>query len=168
MASLWARPDLLSNTQRHSQELCSGGFPQISPPWAPEAAGLSAASWAEQVGTWFHFFCPVFLFFLKILFCLLVIICYFQTDFHWGVIGRTGSEVLLTWLQSITLTKQDFFFPLLSLPAVFLLDHSVCGRGIQTLLHYSLAWIKKAFPYVFPDVCVHITNWTLKSVALNF
>lgn len=57
-----------------------------------------------------------FFLFLKILFYLLAIICCFQTGFvkpwyHWGVIGRTALEVLPTRLQSITLTKQDFFSP---------------------------------------------------------
>lgn len=62
-----------------------------------------------RTGRYLIFSPDVFLF-LEILFCLLAIICCFQTCFvkpwyHWGVIGETASEVLLTWLQSITLTK---------------------------------------------------------------
>lgn len=169
-SALWEGPGLLSSTLRLPQELFSRGFhPEFLLPWVLHVAGFLAASWAEQIGTQFHIFLP-----LKVLCFLLAIICCFQTGFvkpwYTGESLVEQPQKLLTWLQSITLTKQDFFFFPFAQPTSRVSAQSlhVCGREIQTLLHYSLAWIWKVFPYVFYNVCVHITNWTFKSDALNF
>lgn len=146
--------DLLSTTKNFAPFSL-----EILFPWAPQAAGFSTApmgrtaryvifspfSWNSLLSAGNNLLLPDML-------CKAMI--------PLGVIGEAASEGLLTWLQSIPLTKTGLLFPLLNLPAGFLLDHSLCGRGIQTLLHYSLAWTGKASPYVFPNVCVHITNWT--------
>lgn len=148
----------------------SGAFLQRLPPQIPppprvlHIAGLLAASWAEQIGTRFHVFFPL----LKVLCCLLAIICCFQTGFvkpwyHWGVVGRAASKALLTWLQSIILTKQDFFSPLLSPLVEFLLNHSMCV-GEQSRRCCITHWSEygKCF-HMFFIMCVY----TLQTELLN-
>lgn len=117
-------------------------------------------------------FCPDVFLFLEISFACWQL---FATSRHALWSHDTTGESLVKEPQKccwpdckVSHQQNQDFFPLFSLPAGFLLHHSLCGRGIQTLLHYSLTWTGKASPYVFPNVCVHITSWTLESVALIF